>query len=117
MNPPQRFNFPGGRGGFDVGPIYLQHHGGGDHLALAWATFALVLLLALAFGALLVARGAASRSGRWQRRMAFAGDPGPHGPPDPLELLRIRYARGEIGRDEFLQGTNDLTAQPPPESG
>jgi uncharacterized membrane protein len=112
MNPPQRFMFPGGRGGLDIGPVYF-HHGGGDHLALAWATFALVLLLVLTVGALLVARGAVGRAGRWQRRMAFAG-PGLHGPPDPLEVLRIRYARGEITRDEFLQGTSDLATQAPP---
>jgi hypothetical protein len=39
--------------------------------------------------------------------------------PDALNLLRWRYARGEIGRDEFIQGTSDLTgrgeAPPPPE--
>jgi uncharacterized membrane protein len=117
MNPPQQqFMFPRGRGGFEIGPVYF-HHGGGGHLALAWATFALVLLLVLTFGALLFARAGASRSGRWHRRMAFAGPPGMHGPHDPLEVLRIRYARGEIGRDEFLQGTTDLTGPAPPESG
>ncbi|HLY95222.1 MAG TPA: hypothetical protein VKP14_10270 [Gaiellaceae bacterium] len=98
------------RGGFDVGPVYL-HHGQGPH-ALAWATFALVLLLTLAFFALLIARTAAGRHHRWHHRMAFAG---PGRPPDPLEFLRMRYARGEIDRDAFLQGTSDLTTSAPTE--
>lgn len=112
--PPDMFR---GRG-FDIGPIYL-HHGGGNS-SLAWATFSLVLLLVLAFGAVLIAH-AARGPRQWQRRMAFAPGP-PHGPLDPLELLRIRYARGEISREEFLQGTSDLASstpgeERPPETG
>jgi uncharacterized membrane protein len=99
--------------GFDIGPIYLQHHGGGNS-SLAWATFALVLLLVLAFGAVLIARAASRGPRLWQRRMAFAGGP-PQGRLDPLELLRARYARGEISRDEFLQGTSDLASSAPSE--
>ena len=102
-NPP----FPFHRGGFEVGPMYF-HHGGPP--ALAWATFALVLLLVLAFFAMFVARMAGGRRQYWKHRMAFAGPGGPH---DPLELLRMRYARGEIDRDAFLQGTSDLTASAP----
>lgn len=94
--------FPFRRGGFDVGPVYF-HHGGPP--ALAWATFALVLLLVLAFFAMFVARMAGGRQMRWKHRVAFAGD--------PLELLRMRYARGEIDRDAFLQGTSDLTEVKP----
>lgn len=101
--------FPFRRGGFGPGPMYL--HNGGPH-ALAWATFALVLLLVLAFGALLVARAASGRPRRWHHRMAFAG---PGDPQDPLELLRMRYARGEIDRNAFLQSTSDLTAAAPME--
>jgi uncharacterized membrane protein len=97
------------RGGFDGGPMYF-HHGGPP---LAWATFALVLLLTLAFFAVLIARMSSRRRHHgWHHRMAFAG---PGGPPDPLELLRMRYARGEIDRDAFLQGTSDLTASAPTE--
>lgn len=102
-NPP----FPFQRGGFQVGPMYL-HQGG--HPALAWATFALVLLLVLAFFAMFVARMAGGRRHRWKHQMAFAGPGGPH---DALELLRMRYARGEIDRDAFLQGTTDLTEVKP----
>ena len=40
----------------------------------------------------------------------------PPGPADgPLELLRLRYARGEIDRDAFLQANRDLGGAPPPE--
>jgi len=95
------------RGGFDAGPMYAHN---GPH-ALAWATFALVLLLVLSFFALLIARTAARRSHRWHRKMVFAGGPG-GGHHDPLELLRMRYAGGEIDRDAFLQGTSDLTEKP-----
>src|SRR5260221_1764326 len=99
-NPP----FPFQRGGFGPGPMYHMHNGG-PH-ALAWVTFALVLLLVLAFGAMIVARSAAGRHHRkWHHRMAFAGQGG--GPADPLEFLRMRYARGGIDRDTFLQGTSD----------
>ena len=45
---------------------------------------------------------------------------GMHGPPgglDPLAVARMRYARGEIGRDEYVQLAQDLgdapAAEPP----
>jgi uncharacterized membrane protein len=104
------FRHPGG--GFGFAPVEL-HQGGPD--ALAWATFALILLLVLTVGALLVARLAVGRPRRLMRSVAFAGPGGP--PHDPLEVLRWRYARGEIGRDEFVQGVSDLSPtveQPPP---
>jgi uncharacterized membrane protein len=95
--------------GYDLAPNYANHHGGPP--ALAWATFALVLLLSLAFFA-----AAISQFARRPRRPAFAGAPGKAAAPDALETLRYRYARGELSRDEFLQATADLTAaeQPPP---
>jgi putative membrane protein len=31
-----------------------------------------------------------------------------------LEAVRLRYARGEIDRDEFVQRSRDLGASPPP---
>jgi len=108
--------------GFGFGPTIVQHQQNHPD-ALAWATFALVLLLVLTVGAMIVARLAGRRSRRWHgpgprgRHFAFAGGGPRH---DPLDALRWRYARGEIGRDEFLQGTSDLTARgeappPPPE--
>lgn len=104
-------------GGYGFAPMVLQQHDRPN--ALAWATFALVLFLVLTVGAMIVARLAARDSHRWhghgRGHFAFGG-PGPR--RDPLDVLRWRYARGEIGRDDFLQGTSDLTARgeaPPPE--
>ena len=103
--------FPFQKGGFD-GPMMYHVHDGGPHV-LAVVTFFLVLLIALTLFALLVARAASRGHHRkWHHRMAFAG---PGGPADPLEILRMRYARGEIDRDAFLQGTTDLTASAPTE--
>ncbi|HEY5059821.1 MAG TPA: hypothetical protein VII51_12495 [Gaiellaceae bacterium] len=123
MNPT---GFPPHRGG-GFGPSTLTFHQAHPG-ALAWATFALVLLLVLTVFALLVAR-LARRSHRrgWGhgspgRRHFMVAGPGPEPGPgmdDPLGTLRWRYARGEIGRDEFLLATSDLTthgepAPPPP---
>jgi|SRR5579862_5498830 len=107
---------PFGRGGgFGFAPAFHQTAPG----ALAWATFALVLLLVLTIGALLVARLARGRQRGWGRPAGrgFGGPPGRR--HDPVDLLRWRYARGEISRDEFVQGVHDLTpapagAEPPP---
>ena len=101
--------------GFGFAPMTLHYQQDRPN-ALAWATFALVLLLVLTVGAMLVARFAGRRGRRWHgpRHFAFAGAGPRH---DPLDVLRWRYARGEPGRDEFLQGVSDLTAHgasPPP---
>jgi uncharacterized membrane protein len=101
-NPPP---FPYRRG-FDLAPGHY-HHGGAP--ALAWATFALVLLLALA----LVAFAAAGYGGRSRRRPGFFGPMRGGRPGDPLAVLRMRFASGQITRDEFLQATSDLTATAP----
>ncbi|MFL5913635.1 MAG: hypothetical protein ACJ768_24125 [Gaiellaceae bacterium] len=108
-----------GRGfGYGPGPFNVHEHAA--NAGLAWATFALVLLIVLTLGALLVARF--SGGGRHHGRhfgppmMRMRGG----GRPDPLEILRMRFASGQITRDEFLQATGDLTAtattveQPPP---
>ncbi len=34
--------------------------------------------------------------------------PTPTPPADPLEVVRLRYARGEVGREEYVQVTKDL---------
>jgi uncharacterized membrane protein len=88
--------FYGGRG--------FEHHGGHHWLALV---FLAVLLLAF----LLIAVSAV----RW----AFAGrtSAGAAGSPpadDALSVLRLRYARGEIGRDDFLLVHGDLGGGFPP---
>jgi uncharacterized membrane protein len=92
-----------GRGfGYGPGPFNVHEHAA--NAGLAWATFALVLLIALTLGALLVARF--SGGGRRHHRGHFIH----RGRPDPLEMLRMRFASGQITRDEFLQATGDLTA-------
>jgi uncharacterized membrane protein len=106
------------RRGFGPGTLSVHEHMANS--ALAWATFALVLLLVLTIGALLVARF----SGGGRRHRRHFGPPMMRGRgggrPDPLEILRMRFASGQITRDEFLQATSDLTAtattveQPPP---
>jgi uncharacterized membrane protein len=97
--------------GFGFRPTPDAYYYGHGTPALAWATFALVVLLVLTVGALLIARFAGGR-GRRQlgRKMMMRHG----GPPDPLEVLRMRFASGQIGRDEFLQASSDLTAAPQP---
>jgi hypothetical protein len=111
IQPPNDFR---GRG-FGFPSNLVDHHGGPP--ALAWVIFALQLLM-LAALALLIVR---SFTGR---RPRFAGGPppgpgarrfvrhGPPGPPDPLTHVRMRYASGDITRDEYLEKTRDLGGTP-----
>lgn len=105
MNPP---NPPFQGRGFGYGPALRIHEQMGN-TPLQWATFALVLLIVLTLGALIVARlaggGRHRRFGR--RRMLHR-----HG-VDPLDVLRVRFASGQITRDEFLQATSDLAHEAP----
>lgn len=111
-------NYPMFRGrGFAGGPGSFTIHEHPANAGLAWATFALVLLLVLTLGALLVARF----SGGGRRRPFGPPPMRMHsGGPDPLEILRMRFASGQMTRDDYLQATSDLTAtattveQPPP---
>lgn len=41
-------------------------------------------------------------------------DVGRPGPATALDILTTRYARGEIGRDEYLQARADIGASPAP---
>ena len=102
--------FPQGRG-FGYGPALRVHEQLGN-TPLQWATFALVLLIVLTLGALIVARTAGGgRRHRLGPRMKMRGGPG--GRPDPLEILRMRFASGQMSRDEFLQATSDLATEAP----
>ena len=52
-------------------------------------------------------------------RTARPVSPGPASRPgshedEALATLRMRYARGEVSRDEFLQASDDLGAPVPP---
>ncbi|HVA30802.1 MAG TPA: hypothetical protein VMU58_06000 [Gaiellaceae bacterium] len=101
--------------GYGFGQV---HHGGGH--PLDWVILALLLLLI----ALVVAQFATSlgrrrhRGPMWRMRHEGPGPWGTPGPPDPLAFARMRYARGEIDRETYLQLTQDLggepSAAPPP---
>lgn len=113
MNNTPQFGPRGFGGGSGFGPVHGYYHSGPP--TLAWVTFALVLLLVLTVFALLVARFASGGRGRGRGhfgpRMRMRG-----GSPDPLDILRMRFASGQISREEYLQATSDLTPgpQPPP---
>ena len=75
------------------------------------ATIAPLMLLFIVV--LLAALGSlAVSAARW----AFGHRPAGSVPPanDALSLLRLRYARGEIGRDDFLLAHGDLGGGSPP---
>ena len=102
-------------------PLQGRGFGFGGHMAvhvqqgntpLQWATFALVLLLVVWFAAVLIALWARRDAFRHRRRM-WMGRPGRGGRPDALEMLRMRYASGQMTREEFLQATGDLTSTAP----
>lgn len=111
---------PGG-GGFDrFGPVMEQHG--------AWGTVMHLLPLLLFVVAIGVAIWAVLRF--TSRPAAVVGAPAGPQPvplrPDPaVDELRIRYARGEVTREEFLTRVGDLGADPgvgddapqPPEPG
>ena len=92
-------------------------HGGGD--TLEWVIFALLLLLILLVIALLVLT-VMRRPPFGGLRRGLHGPPGggkPWGRPDPLSIARMRYARGDIGRDEYVRLAEDLgggAEEPPP---
>ena len=102
MNPNGPFQ---GRG-FGFVPAHGYYQGGTP--TLAWVTFALVLLLVLTVFALLVARFARAGRNFGGPRMRMRGR------PDPLDIVRMRFASGQISREEYLQATADLTPPQPP---
>lgn len=73
--------------------------------------FWLAIVVALVIGTFLVVRAVLSRP--MQQRPPYAPGPG-MAPLNPVHELDLRYARGEIGREEYLQRRADLTGQSPP---
>jgi hypothetical protein len=99
--------------GFGYGPNLVAFHEHAANSPLEWATFSLVLLIALTLGALIImrlARGGRRRHMHGPPVMKMRGA----GAPDPLEVLRMRFASGQISRDEYLQTAADLTVESPP---
>jgi uncharacterized membrane protein len=107
MNP--NFGFGPGRGfRGDGGTVFLAGHHG-DH-PLAWAIFALLLVVLLLSAATLALELARGRRGPRTWRPAFA-ERGPAPPPEVI--LATRYARGELTRDEFLRSLDDVRGRAP----
>jgi uncharacterized membrane protein len=85
----------------------VQHVDGGGPSTLAWAIFALVLvLLVLAIVSLAVDAYHRHRGVRAER--AVDAPPTSAGPSRALVVLDDRYARGEISRDDYLRTRDDL---------
>jgi uncharacterized membrane protein len=81
------------------------HHGG---LVFGWLLGAVFLVLLVGLAVYLAA-------GLTRARLApqhSAGAGGHAQPDDPLAILRLRYARGELSRDEFLRANEDLGGAP-----
>jgi uncharacterized membrane protein len=84
---------------------YWEHTGHGDH---GWEWLVALVLFALIVGvvAALVVRWLAARQARAQALPLVPAAVGPA--DDALGTVRMRYARGEIDREQFLQATADL---------
>ena len=92
-------------GPFVVHPYAFQQHGG--HPFLHLLVLVVVVTLLVAGGIWLFRRLAPPRGG-----VAALAPAGAAGGADPLGIVRLRYARGEIGRDEFQRLSVDLGAAP-----
>jgi len=89
---------------------YWEHASHGH--PVAWILLFLLLAVVVGFVAAYVFRWLA-------RRQGYPLTPAAAGPAqDVLGIVRLRYARGEIDREQFLQTTADLggapAAEPPP---
>ncbi|HEV7133192.1 MAG TPA: hypothetical protein VGN27_05620 [Gaiellaceae bacterium] len=104
----QRMPFPMQPGGGYGRMVEFHQGGGGFH----WAIFVLLLLLVLLVAAQLAATLLRPRHRGPMWKLRHQG-PGPWGgPPDPVAFARMRYARGEIDRETFVQLTQDLGGEP-----
>lgn len=85
--------------------LHRQMHEAGGR-PIEWAIFALAIVI-LVVVLLLLADSCRRR--RFRRQMGWHG---PGGFDKPLAIVRMRYSRGEIGREEYLQTLEDLGAAP-----
>jgi uncharacterized membrane protein len=85
---------------FGPGPERHFEHGSGAN-SLEWVIFGLVLaILILLLGLVAMRLAGGPGRGRGRRRHGFE--------PDAREVVRHRYARGEMSREEYLQASQDL---------
>ncbi|HEY3921594.1 MAG TPA: SHOCT domain-containing protein [Gaiellaceae bacterium] len=92
-----------GRGYPGFAPYAGHAHNGHPFL---WLLFLVVLVIVVGFVAAFVFRWLAGRRTGWLRPVAVAG-----APSEALDIVRLRYARGEIDREQFLQASADLGGQ------
>ena len=85
---------------------YSGHMHDGGASSIEWAILGVVIAILVVVLLLLADR---CRQRRYHRRNGWEH----HGTPDePLTIVRARYARGELTRDEYLQSLDDLGAPP-----
>jgi putative oligomerization/nucleic acid binding protein len=99
---------------FGSGRLVERVGEGGGPSDLAWVIFSLLLVLLL----LAIVSLALDAYFRSQRPRPFTRWLPPGMPPGPfpggraLAVLGVRYARGEISREEYLQARADLSGEP-----
>ena len=97
---------------FGRGLDYAPHH--------HWVAGVLMLVMfAVLIGVIIWAVVRITRADTAKGGPAVTSPPSPPiaGPEDPaLAALRMRYASGEIDRDEFVRVASDLGVTPPPEA-
>ncbi|MBV8081188.1 MAG: hypothetical protein JO186_12540 [Actinobacteria bacterium] len=89
------------------GPYFEHAHHGNP---LGWIVAFVLFALLFAAAAALLARWLAGR------QVAATAGAAPAA-ADALAVVRMRYARGEIDREQFLQASADLGGAPPPLPG
>jgi uncharacterized membrane protein len=103
--------FPVSGAGRFAGPFFVERHGP-TWLTTLHAILPFVVLIAVAALVVWVVLRLSADRGRLAPQAA-----GWTGPPairtdSALEEVRMRYARGEIDRDEFVRRSNDLGGMP-----
>lgn len=113
---------PGGGGRGPMGPFGPGRPGRFGHSdGWQWLhhLFGLLLVAAIVAAIVFLLLRLFDRTRAGNVAVAPAGPPPPPRPPWPamdpaLAELRLRYARGEVSREDFLRISTDLGAPPPP---
>ena len=92
--------------GSAMGPMMWDGMTGFGWLWVLWLLLSVALLVLAVLGVVWLARALTSGSGRNQRTADEAADGDAAG--SARKALDLRYARGQIGRDEYLQARRDL---------